>query len=122
MRPRSRPSEAITFLLGHLLVGVLAAVSFLGLLLVTDLFGLRSLAFGHEAGWLAILMLLFGFVITFGSIAMGMGVYSQGDGPGVGRGRRLFARLLSVWSRESLGAQAAAPVPAGAPMKDDRRV
>ena len=122
MRPRSRLPEAFLFLLGHLLIGVLAAVLFLALLLITDLFGLRSLIFGHESGWLAAAMLLFGFVLTFGSLAMGMGVFSLGRGPGGGRQRRVFASLLAIWERRGLGAQAPAPVTAGAPMKDDRRV
>ena len=122
MRPRSRLPEPFWFLLGHLLIGVLAAVVFLALLLATDLFGLRSLVFGHEAGWLAASMLLFGFVLTFGSLAMGMGVFSLGRGSGGGRERRAFTRLLSIWERRGLAAHAPAPVPAGVPKKDDRRV
>ena len=44
---------ALRFLLGHLLVGVLAAFLFAGLLIATDAFSLKTLIFEQERGWLA---------------------------------------------------------------------
>ena len=73
---------ALRFLLGHLLVGVVAAAVFTVLLIATDAFGLKSLIFEQEDGWLAALLLLFGLVVTFGSLAMGIGVQGlSGRGP-----------------------------------------
>ncbi len=66
---------ALRFLLGHLLVGVLAAFVFAGLLIATDAFSLKTLIFEQERGWLAGLLLLFGLAITFGSLAMGIGIH-----------------------------------------------
>ncbi len=64
----------LSFLLGHLLVGILAGWSVLGLLLWFDTAGLRTLIAKSGEGWLVVGLLLFGFAITFGSLAMGTGV------------------------------------------------
>ena len=70
--PQAR--KALGFLLGHLLVGCAAALALMALLIGFNLFDLRSLILEQERGWLAGLLLLFGLVITFGSLAMGIGV------------------------------------------------
>ncbi len=74
----------LQFLAGHLALGVAAAAGLTGLLLYFDLFGLRSLAVTQPEGWLGIALIFIGLAITFGSVAMGIGVMSQarheGDG------------------------------------------
>jgi hypothetical protein len=64
----------LPFLLAHLLVGVLAGWTVLGLLLWLDVAGLRSLIVGSDSAWLVVSLLAFGFAVTFGSLAMGTGV------------------------------------------------
>ncbi len=64
----------LSFLLGHLLVGILAGWSLLGLLLWFDVAGLKTLIQHSRESWLVVALLLFGFAITFGSLAMGTGV------------------------------------------------
>ncbi len=68
--------HAIGFLLQHLVVGLLAAALFGGLLLWTDFAGIRSMAAADEDGWLFLVLLFFGLGVTFGSVAMGIGVMS----------------------------------------------
>jgi hypothetical protein len=74
MAGRPEGARLVRYLAGHLLVGLLAALLFCGILIVFDLFGLRSLLTGDSDGWLAGLLLLFGLAVTFGSVAMGIGV------------------------------------------------
>ena len=71
-------SHAIRFLLGHLVIGVAGGLLFGLLLLATDLFGLRGLLREDEQGWLAAALLFFGLGVTFGSIAMGVGIMALG--------------------------------------------
>ena len=66
--------QLIGFLLRHLLVGLLAAALFGGLVLWFDLSGIRSMAAADEDGWLFLVLLFFGLCVTFGSVAMGCGV------------------------------------------------
>ncbi len=67
-------SQLIRFLLQHLLVGLLAACLFGGLVLWFDLAGIRSMAAADADGWLFLVLLFFGLAVTFGSVAMGCGV------------------------------------------------
>ena len=64
----------LSFLLGHLLVGILAGWSLLGLLPWFDVAGLKTLIQHSRESWLVVALLLFGFAVTFGSLAMGTGV------------------------------------------------
>lgn len=64
----------LSFLLGHLLVGVLAGWMVLGLLLWFDVAGLWSLIAESDSAGLVLALLAFGFAVTFGSLAMGTGV------------------------------------------------
>ncbi len=66
--------QLIRFFLQHLLVGLLAAALFGGLVLWFDLAGIRSMAAADEDGWLFLTLLFFGLCVTFGSVAMGCGV------------------------------------------------
>jgi hypothetical protein len=71
--------SALKFLLGHLAIGCAAALLLTALLIGFNLFQLRALIFGQEDGWLAGLLLLFGLIVTFGSLAMGVAVNSLKD-------------------------------------------
>ncbi len=67
----------LRFLGGHLAVGVGAAAALVALLLAFDMFALRSMLTNQEQGWLGILLLFAGLSVTFGSVAMGIGVMGQ---------------------------------------------
>ena len=64
----------IIFLLRHLLIGVAGALAFGTALLSLDLFSLRTLIFGSDEPFLFGLLLFFGLFVTFGSVAMGIGI------------------------------------------------
>ena len=84
--PRDRPHlkktrqdmTAVRFLLRHAVLGIAAALVFGGLLVASDLGGLRTLAGADESGWLYLVLLFFGLAVTFGSAAMGISVMSLG--------------------------------------------
>lgn len=76
----SRPDTAgLGFLLRHLGGGALAAVVFMALILGSDLAGLRGLIFGSGIGLLGGALLLFGLIVTFGSVAMGAAIMTLND-------------------------------------------
>jgi hypothetical protein len=69
----------------NLAAGVAAAVLMLGGLLALNPHGLRDLMWADRSGGTAAALLLFGLVITFGSVAMGsaiMAIGSRGAGGG----------------------------------------
>ncbi|HEY0836649.1 MAG TPA: hypothetical protein VGE72_22250 [Azospirillum sp.] len=75
--PYHRP--ALLFLGKHLAAGVIAGVVFCSAMLWFDVGGLGTLLLGSDSMAVG-LYLLFGSVcITFGSVAMGVGVMSLGD-------------------------------------------
>ncbi|MDR3437605.1 hypothetical protein [Telmatospirillum sp.] len=67
---------AVMFLIRHLLVGVVGALLFGGLVLLLDIAHLRSLAAQSQDGVLTLALFFFGLTITFGSVAMGIGIMS----------------------------------------------
>jgi hypothetical protein len=69
----------VGFLLRHLLAGTVGAMAFGGLILWRDVAGLRTLIDASPDGILYLLMLFFGLWITFGSIAMAVGVMQLGE-------------------------------------------
>ena len=70
--------EAVYFLLNHLVSGMAGAVV-LGLgLLVGDVANLRTLILASESGFVAAFLLFASLMITFGSVAMGIGIMSIG--------------------------------------------
>jgi hypothetical protein len=79
---RLKPFErhAVGFLLRHLGVGAIGSALFGGLILWSDLAGIRSLALAEEGGWLALGLLFFGLFVTFGSLAMGAAIMGLGHG------------------------------------------
>ncbi len=70
---------AITFLVRHMLFGMAGALLFGALVLYLDIGHLRSLAAQSPDGPLTLALFFFGLVVTFGSVAMGIGVMSQGQ-------------------------------------------
>lgn len=61
---------ALRFVARHLATGLGAGALFGIAILVSDLAGLRSLAFSSEAPWLVIFLLFFGLFITFGGVSL----------------------------------------------------
>ncbi len=70
---------ALTFLLRHLVAGLFGACVFGGALLALDVGSIRSMAFQNDDGLLTIILLFFGLFVTFGGVAMGVGVMSLGE-------------------------------------------
>ena len=66
--------EALKFLAAHLCYGTAAAITFGAAVLATDLSNIRTLAMRSPHPFLVIGLMFFGLFITFGSIAMAVGV------------------------------------------------
>ncbi len=70
--------EAVFFLLNHLVSGMVGAIV-LGIgLLLCDVANLRTLMLASENGFVAGFLLFASLMITFGSVAMGIGIMSIG--------------------------------------------
>ncbi|MBK1671454.1 hypothetical protein CKO28_25990 [Rhodovibrio sodomensis] len=79
MLPKDRPEYAgVRFLLHHVTGGVIGAVAFFALILAYDLAQLRELILNTRDGWVAGGLLLFGLIVTFGSVAMAVAVMLLG--------------------------------------------
>jgi hypothetical protein len=66
----------------NLAIGVVAALLMIGGLLALNPYGLRGLLLADRSGGAAIALLVFGFVVTFGSAAMGSAIMAIGrDAP-----------------------------------------
>jgi len=74
-----RASRLIRFLAVNLAAGMALATILVGGLLVINPGGLRSLMFADGAPWLTASLLLFGFVVTLGSIMMGTAIMGLGS-------------------------------------------
>jgi len=74
-------NELLRFLLLHLAGGLAGAIAFGVLLLWSDFAGLGTLIARASDGPLFTVLLFFGLFVTFGSIAMGVGLMSlrRGD-------------------------------------------
>jgi len=82
----------------NLAIGVSMAVLMLGGLLALNPHGLRHLIFADRAGAAALGLLLFGLIVTFGSVAMGTAIMAIGrkpprDNGGGGRMQPLPVRI-----------------------------
>lgn len=79
---KSFEKEAVFFLLNHLLSGMAGAVVLGFGLLLCDVANLRTLIFASESAFVAGFLLFASLMITFGSVAMGIGIMSIGLEPG----------------------------------------
>ena len=80
----------------NLTIGIGVAVLLLGGLLVLNPGGLRDLIVADREGAVAIVVLLGGFIITFGSAAMGTAIMSIGGGSDERRQRGTGVRIAHV--------------------------
>jgi ABC-type uncharacterized transport system permease subunit len=71
--------DVLRYVLPHLLAGCLAGLAAAGGIVATDLGSLRELMAQSDHGWLAGVLLAFGFVVTFGSAAVGRAIIELGD-------------------------------------------
>jgi len=94
----------------NLAAGMTVAALLVGGLLALNPFGLRDLIFADSSPGTALGLLLFGFVVTFGSAAMGTAIMAMGRppaddaGPRGGRPRLVaqqLGRSVSTASRQS---------------------
>lgn len=102
---RPRAPTLLRFLALHLAIGVSVAVMVVAGLILTDAHSLGRLIWQDRDPVVAVVVLLFGFVITFGSVAMGAAIMGLPYGEGGGaKGRRVSSRAAG----EPIPAQAAA--------------
>lgn len=71
--------HALIFLLKHLVSGVVGALVLGCGLLALDVGGLRTMATADPDGIVAVILLFCGLIITFGSVAMGIGIMALGE-------------------------------------------
>lgn len=77
LRPHER--RALGFLLVHALAGVGGAIAFAACLIGFDVGGLRGLIFEGADGPLALALLVGGLSVTFGGVAMAVGVMALAE-------------------------------------------
>ncbi len=65
----------VRFLVRHALVGIAVGWNLLGLLLVLDVAGLGTLVAQSAHRWEALALLLAGFAVTFGGVAMATAIF-----------------------------------------------
>jgi hypothetical protein len=77
----------------NLAIGIAAAILMTGGLLLLNPYGLRSLLLSDRFGAVVFALMLFGFIVTFGSTAMGTAIMMLGreQGPRKGKGASLSA-------------------------------
>jgi FtsH-binding integral membrane protein len=68
--------KPIQFLVQHLFYGVVGALTFGALVLATDLSNIRTMMVNSANPVLVAVLMFFGLIITFGSVAMGAGIMS----------------------------------------------
>jgi len=71
--------DTIRFLLKHLAGGLIGAALLLVAILLFDVGGIGSLVAGSETPVLGVFLMGFGLAVTFGSVAMGIGIMSLGQ-------------------------------------------
>jgi protein-S-isoprenylcysteine O-methyltransferase Ste14 len=88
MRPAWRKTPLARLLAINLAIGAVLALLLVGGLLLLNPGGLRDLIMADRSPLVALGLLLFGFIITLGSTAMGTAIMAMGDwdedGPGGG--------------------------------------
>lgn len=102
-RDELRSNPLLGLLAAHLAVGIAAGWAALGALLWLDIGGLARLIAADHSGWVAVMMLMLVFAITFGGAAMGSAIMDLGRQEPAGRdpprGRRLALRPLRAAGR-----------------------
>jgi hypothetical protein len=73
------PDEIVRHMLAPALAGSLAGLVATAGLLALNVGSLRTLIAGAERGWIAVALLAAGFMITFGSAAIGAAIMSLGE-------------------------------------------
>jgi hypothetical protein len=74
--------ELVRHVLVHVLAGCLAGIVGAVAVVATNLGSLRDLMLQTQGGGLAFALLVFGFMVTFGSAAVGHGIMTIGDSQG----------------------------------------
>ena len=74
MSLRRHERQVLGFLLRHMLYGMAGGLCFGLLVLYYDIAHLRTLAFESGDGWLTLVLLFAGLLVTFGSVGMAAGV------------------------------------------------
>ncbi|OAN48215.1 hypothetical protein A6A04_05385 [Paramagnetospirillum marisnigri] len=74
MTPQEK--EPLKFLGQHLIYGVAAAIAFGLAVLATDLSHIRTMLMETNNPGLVLALMFFGLIVTFGSVAMGVGIMS----------------------------------------------
>lgn len=77
MRPWEK--HAILFLLKHLATGAVGAIVLATGILVTNVAGIGQLVANSEHGVIAAIMLYASLILTFGSVAMGIGIMALNE-------------------------------------------
>jgi polyferredoxin len=77
MRPWEK--HAILFLLKHLATGAVGAIVLATGILVMNVAGIGALVANSEHGIIAAIMLYVSLILTFGSVAMGIGVMALNE-------------------------------------------
>jgi hypothetical protein len=72
--------EILRYVLPHLAAGCIGGMVAACGLVASNLGSLRDLVLHTQGGWLAFGLLTFGFVVTFGSIAIGGAIMGLADG------------------------------------------
>ena len=75
----ARRMQLLRHVLPHLFAGIAAGIVAAVGLVATNIGSLRDLMWNTQGGMLAFCLLTFGFVVTFGSIAVGHAVMALGD-------------------------------------------
>ncbi len=92
--------KLLTFLFRHAVVGFVLAALFVGVLLLSDVSGIASLAARDSAGAFAIAVLTFFIGLTFSSAQMGFAVMLAREGddePGRGGGPGVRLPVFDAW-------------------------
>ena len=104
-RPRLLRTPLFRLLAINLAMGMALAVFLVGGLLWLNPGGLRHLIFTDRSPGVALGLLLFGFIVTFGSTAMGSAIMAMGqretDDDGPGGGSRLVAQEIGQALRQT---------------------
>lgn len=79
MRPWE--SHAVFFLLKHLASGAVGAIITASGILLLDVAGIGALVSNSEHGAVAVAMLYVSLILTFGSVAMGIGIMALNEDP-----------------------------------------